>query len=51
MSINGISTEFTESVRFVTTVHSIDIFLDRNDRNGRKQIPKGHSELLGQFRE
>ena len=30
MSIYGISTEFTESVRFVTTVHSIDLFSDRN---------------------
>ena len=30
MSIYGISTEFTESIRFVTTVHSIDLFSDRN---------------------
>ena len=51
MSIYGISTEFTEPIRFVTTVHSIDLFSDRMDRNGRKQIPKGHSELLCQFRE
>ena len=29
MSIYGISTEFTESIRFVTTVHSIDLFSDR----------------------
>ena len=30
MSIDGISTKFTESIRFVTTVHSIDLFSDRN---------------------
>ena len=30
MSIYGISTEFTESIRFLTTVHSIDLFLERN---------------------
>ena len=30
MSIYGIFTEFTESIRFVTTVHSIDLFSDRN---------------------
>ena len=51
MSIYGISTEFTESIRFVTTVHSIDIFSDRNRSKGRKKIPKGHSERLGQFHE
>ena len=48
MSIYGISTEFTESIRFVTTVHSIDLF---SDRNGSKWAQTGHSELLGQFRE
>ena len=53
MSIYGISTEFTESIRFVTTVHSIDLF---SDRNGSKCAQtnteaKGQSELLGQFRE
>ena len=30
MSIYGLSTEFTESIRFVTTVHSIDLFSERN---------------------
>ena len=30
MSIYGISTKFTESIRFVTTVHSIILFSDRN---------------------
>ena len=30
MSIYGISTEFTESIRFVATVQSIDKFSDRN---------------------
>ena len=30
MSIYGISTEFTESIRFLTTVHSIDLFSERN---------------------
>ena len=30
MSIYEITTEFTESIRFVTTVHSIDLFSDRN---------------------
>ena len=30
MSIYGISTEFTESIRSVTTIHSVDLFSDRN---------------------
>ena len=30
MSIYGLSTEFTESIRFVTAVHSIDLFSERN---------------------
>ena len=51
MSIYGISTEFTESILFLTTVHSIDLFSDRNGSKWAQQIPKGHSELLGQFRE
>ena len=30
MSIYGLSTEFTESIRFVTAVHSIDLFWEWN---------------------
>ena len=43
MSIYGISAEFTESIRFVTTVTQSTYFRTGKDRNGRKQIPKGHS--------
>ena len=30
MSIYGICMEFTESIRFVTTIHSVDLFSDWN---------------------
>ena len=36
MSIYGISTEFTESIRFVTTVHSIDLFSERIEMGAYK---------------
>ena len=41
MSTYGISTEFTESVRFVTTVHSIDIFGPERIEMGANKYRKG----------
>ena len=60
MSIYGLSTEFTESIRFVTTVHSIDLFSDRNGSKWAQTnterafgIPicsSGFTELTDEFR-
>ena len=37
------------SVRGALPVYDNAYFRTGTDRNGHKQIPKGHSELLGQF--
>ena len=44
MSIYGLSTEFTESIRFVTTVHSIDLF---SERNGLKCVQTNTERAFG----
>ena len=44
MSTYGISTEFTESIRFVTTVHSVNLF---SDRNGSKLVQTNTEKAFG----
>ena len=48
MSIYGISTEFNESIRFVTTVHSIDLFSDLNGSKWQKGIRNSSANSVNQ---